>query len=84
MDNSITSMIEQFIPQMDLVEKGYLLKTFQEAIGGEFDGGVDEEGDSDVCPRCECHKTMRKGKISGPQRRLRKGCGRTGCYAVSA
>lgn len=81
MENNTVSMLEQFIPQLDLVEKGRLLRTLKSAIENEYahEGGDEKEddGETHVCPHCGCMKSTRKGTSTGHQRYLCGGCART-------
>lgn len=73
-------MLEQFIPQLDLIEKEYLLKMLKKAIESEYLQEDTEEVACEkqdlVCPHCGCMKISKKGTSTGQQRYLCAECGR--------
>lgn len=67
-------IIRQFAEQLTLDEKKSLVSELRSAIARELAGGP---GEPERCPRCGCPEFVRKGRASGSQRWLCRGCGRT-------
>lgn len=72
----MNTILQQFLPQLTHEEKVELLGVLKATIAEEL--AAHGPNDPQVCPRCSCPATVRKGRLcDGSQRWLCRGCGQT-------
>ena len=82
MQNILTQLTKQFLPQMSVSERLEALRSLRAIIESEMyelSQSEEDEGDPDRrCPRCGCDVFTKRGKDdAGRQRYLCKGCSRS-------